>query len=147
VCSLPFSYCMLFIHRFSCLSLMRKRKYSFRLIQIRFVTSKTSNSVDQYSHEHMSILICVFQQLALAKTNSHTKKRKDKVHPSRTRKPDFLIALYWPTPFSWKKKRKMPTQTHTNDNSQANICLCGRLAKVKWICVPHNVRKENSNEY
>jgi hypothetical protein len=75
VLSLPLTYCMLFIHKFSLWSLMRKRKYSFRLIQIRFVTSKTTNSVNQYSRVCMPMLICVFQQLVLAKTDGQTKKR------------------------------------------------------------------------
>jgi hypothetical protein len=95
----------------------------------------------------MPMLICVFQQLALAKTDSQTKNRKDKIHPSRTRKPDFLITIILTdTFFLEKEKTQMPTQTHTIDNSQANICLCGRLVKVKWIYIPHNVRKENLNE-
>ncbi len=120
---------------------MRKRKYSFRLIQIRFVTSKASNSVDQYSHKHMSMLICVFRQLALAKTDSQTKKRQIPSKPhTQTRLSHHIILT--DTFFLKKKRKKMPTQTHTIDNSQANICLCGRLGKVKWIYVPHNVRKD-----
>jgi len=58
----------LFVHKFSYFySLMRKRTYSFRLIQIRFVTSKASDVFfDQYLRVHMPILICVFQQLVIA---------------------------------------------------------------------------------
>ena len=85
VFSLPFRYCMLFSHTFfSSLFVFDERekkkggKYSFQLIQIRFVTSKASNSVDQQWHKHMSMLICVFRQLSLAKTDSQTKNRKDK---------------------------------------------------------------------
>ncbi len=47
--------------------------------------------LDPYSRVHMPMLICVFEQLMIAKAH----RRKDQVHPRRTCKlADFLILLY-----------------------------------------------------
>ncbi len=93
--------CILFF-----LFLMRKRKYSFRLIQIRFVTSKASNSVGQYSHKHMSMLICVFRQLALAKTDSQTKKRKEKTKSIQAAHANQTFSSHYIDRHLFLEKRK-----------------------------------------
>ena len=118
-------------------SLMRKRKYSFRLIQIRFVTSKTLNSVDRCSRVHMSMFICVFGQLRKVKTDSQIKTKS-------------ILAAHANSTFTlWRENiriwKQMPTRIQTSDNRQANIYLYGWLINVKWIYMPFsNVRKENS---
>ena len=54
---------------------------------------------EQYWRVHMPMLICVFQQLRIAKMDRQTDRkidrhRKDKVHLRRTCKPNFLIVYY-----------------------------------------------------
>jgi len=89
------------------------------------------------------MLICVFRQLALAKTDSQTKKRKEKTKSIQAAHANQTFSSHYIDRHLFlEKRKKMPPQTHTIDNSQANICLCGRLGKVKWIYVPHNVRKD-----
>lgn len=95
----------------------------------------------------MPMLICVFQQLMIAKIDRQ-RKRNDIVHPSHTRKQSFFNALYWPTPFFlfdltkcrqtvFFYNRQVNTVAYSDDWSESSgfkfLMMCEKKIKVNKI--------------